>query len=177
MLAHLDDSTIIRRVWAMPNKITFGIKPIRKLLEKYITPDMVIIYPFANNSKIGTITNDLNSAFNTDFSLDALEFLKKQSTESSDCVLFDPPYSVTQAAQCYKSYGKDKLEINVASAKYWAECKNEITRILKFSGIGICFGWTSNGLGINRGFKMIEILLVPHGGSHYDTICTVERKL
>lgn len=30
---------------------------------------------------------------------------------------------------------------------------------------------------INRGFEMIEILLVPHGGSKNDTICTVEKKL
>jgi hypothetical protein len=26
------------------------------------------------------------------------------------------------------------------------------------------------------GFELLEILLVPHGGSHNDTICTVERK-
>ena len=33
------------------------------------------------------------------------------------------------------------------------------------------------GLGKNRGFEMLEILLVPHGGSKNDTIVTVERKL
>ena len=35
----------------------------------------------------------------------------------------------------------------------------------------------SNGIGKNRGFEMLEILLVPHGGSKNDTIVTVERKL
>jgi len=33
------------------------------------------------------------------------------------------------------------------------------------------------GIGKNRGFEMVEILLVPHGGSKNDTIVTVERKL
>lgn len=33
-----------------------------------------------------------------------------------------------------------------------------------------------NGIGLKRGFEMIEILLVPHGGSKNDTIVTVERK-
>lgn len=36
--------------------------------------------------------------------------------------------------------------------------------------------WNSGGFGKNLGFEMIEILLVPHGGHHNDTIVTVERK-
>ena len=60
--------------------------------------------------------------------------------------------------------------------KYWADCKNEIARILKPGGKAICFGWSSMGLGKNRGFEMNRILLVPHGGSKNDTICTVEQK-
>lgn len=28
----------------------------------------------------------------------------------------------------------------------------------------------------NRGFEIIEIMLVAHGGNHNDTIVTVERK-
>ena len=40
----------------------------------------------------------------------------------------------------------------------------------------MCFGWNSNGVGKVRGFEIIEILLIAHGGSHNDTIVTVERK-
>ncbi len=46
-----------------------------------------------------------------------------------------------------------------------------------FGGKAICFGWSSMGLGKNRGFEMKRILLVPHGGSKNDTIVTVETKL
>ena len=71
----------------------------------------------------------------------------------------------------------DKLETKPTSMKYWADCKNEIARILRVGGKVICFGWNSMGLGKNRGFEMQRILLVPHGGSKNDTIVTVEQKL
>ena len=167
----------INRIWAMPNKLTFTIKPIKKLVEKYVAKSKTIIDPFANQSRYGTITNDLNPEFDTDYHLDALTFLGKMETGKADLVLFDPPYSITQAAQCYKDYGKEKLERSVANMGYWADCKNEVARILKPNGIALICGWSSNGIGKNRGFEMVEILLVPHGGSKNDTIVTVEKKL
>jgi len=165
------------RVWAMPNKLTFTIKPIKELVEKYVERSAVIIDPFANVSKYGTITNDLNPEYGTDYNLDALTFLQKMESGKADLVLFDPPYSITQAAQCYKDFGKDKLERSVANMGYWADCKNEVARILKPGGVVIICGWGTNGLGKNRSFEMIEILIVPHGGSKNDTLCTVEFKL
>jgi len=137
----------------------------------------VIIDPFANNAKIGTVTNDLNPDFDTDFHLDALEFLRQQPANFADVVLYDPPYSITQASECYHSYGKEKLEVNVANMGYWSGCKNEIARILKAGGRCISFGWNSNGIGKNRGFRMDEVLICAHGGSKNDTICTVETKI
>jgi hypothetical protein len=32
-------------------------------------------------------------------------------------------------------------------------------------------------MGIKRNFKLIEVLIVAHGGAHNDTIVTVERKI
>ena len=39
----------ITRSWSMPNKNTFGIAPIKDLLERYITPFDEVVDPFANN--------------------------------------------------------------------------------------------------------------------------------
>lgn len=166
----------IKRVWAMPSSKTFTIKPIKELVERYVKSATVIIDPFANSCKYGTITNDLNPEFDTTYHLDALEFLKTQANESGDLVLYDPPYSISQAAEMYKAFGKEKLEVNVVNMKYWASCKTEVARILKPNGVAICCGWNSNGVGINRGFEMIEMLIVAHGGSKNDTIVTVEQK-
>ena len=167
----------ITRVWAMPNKWTFTIKPIRELLSEEVDTDKLWIDPFAGKNSMAKITNDLNTNIEADWHLDALDFLGKFKDNSIDGVLFDPPYSITQAKQCYAGYGMDKLTIKPTSMKYWAECKNEIARILKPNGKVICFGWNSMGLGKNRGFEMTKILLVPHGGSKNDTIVTVEKKL
>lgn len=171
------EDLIITKTWAMPNSKTFTIKPIKEFVEVEVHKGGVIVDPFANSCKYGTITNDLNPEFETDYHIDALEFLKQIDSDSVDLVLYDPPYSISQAAEMYKSYGKDKLKINVANMKYWSECKNEIARILKRHGRVICCGWNTNGLGKNRNFEMTEILIVAHGGSKNDTLVTLEYKL
>ncbi len=135
----------------------------------------MIIDPFANNSKIATITNDLNPDFNTDFHMDALDFLKMFANESVDVVLYDPPYSPRQVSESYKNIGKEVTALDT-SANWRKKHLDEIQRILKPNGIAICFGWNTNGVGKTRGFEMIEVLIVSHGGSHNDTLCTVEIK-
>lgn len=168
----------ITKQWAMPNGKTFTIKPIKEIIEREVAcAKGVIIDPFANSCKYGTLRNDLNPEFDTQYHLDALDFLKQIEDESADLVLYDPPYSISQAAELYKAYGKEKLEVNVANMRYWKLCKDNIARILKKGGRVICCGWNTNGLGINRGFGMTEILIVSHGGSKNDTLVTVETKL
>ena len=164
----------IERVWAMPNKWTFTIKPIRELLgEEIITDISNWVDPFAgeNGYLYAKYTNDLANG-----GIDALQFLKGIKDNFASGVLFDPPYSITQAKQCYEGHGMELLNTKPTSMKYWADCKNEISRIVKPGGKAICFGWNSMGLGKNRGFEMTRILLVAHGGSKNDTICTVEIK-
>jgi len=167
----------IERIWAMPNRWTFTIKPIKELLKNEIKDNELWVDPFAGKNSPASITNDLNGKIEASYHLDALKFLKTLEKEQYHGVLFDPPYSITQAKRCYEGYGMDKLEIKPTSMKYWSECKNEMARILCPGGKAICFGWNSMGLGKNRGFKITRILLVPHGGSKNDTIITVEIKI
>ena len=159
----------------MPNKWTFTIKPIKELLFRYVGDGMGWIDPFAGENSPAEVKNDLSGK--VQYCMDALAFLRGRKTESSKGILFDPPYSITQAKQCYEGRGMDLLEIKPTSMKYWAECKNEMGRILKPNGLVLCCGWNSMGLGKNRNFQFVEILLVPHGGSKNDTIVTVERKI
>lgn len=159
----------------MPNKETFKIKPIKDLINKQIDSNQMIIDPFANNSKIATVTNDLNPDFNTDFHLDAFDFLKMFDNNSIDVVLYDPPYSTRQVSESYKNVGKEVTALDT-SANWRKKHLDEIQRILKPNGIAICFGWNTNGVGKTRGFEMVEVLIVAHGGSHNDTLCTVEIK-
>lgn len=164
----------IERVWAMPNKNTFIINPIKHLLDEEVFG--LILDPFCGEFSPANLKNDLNPKIFADSHMDALLFLGSIKSDSFDCILFDPPYSIRQAKECYDSFGVDKLDITPNSMNYWSECKNQIARILKVGGKAICFGWSSMGIGINRGFEMTRILMVPHGGSRNDTICTVEIK-
>ena len=163
---------IIERKWAMPNKWTFTIKPIRDLLAEELT-DGSWIDPFAGENSPATITNDLNPIRPTDYHLNAIDFLRMFDDESVDGVLFDPPYSPRQVKECYDSIGIENWDGRV---NFWSDCKNEIARIVKPQGKVICFGWNSMGIGKKRGFTMDRILLVPHGGNKNDTICVVEHK-
>jgi len=166
----------IHREWAMPNSNTYQIKPISKLLNRYVTPELFSIDPFANESKVAKITNDLDTHYKTDYHLDALDFLKIWGNDSIDLVLFDPPYSPRQVAECYKKLGQT-VNFKTTQSTFWTKLKNQIASIVKPNGIVISFGWNSNGIGKTLGFEMIELLIVAHGGPHNDTIVTVERKV
>jgi hypothetical protein len=162
----------IERMWAMPNSETFTIKPIKELLKSEVATG-IWLDPFARNSKIATITNDLNPTCNTDYHLEATEFLKQFSDNYADGVLFDPPYSTSQIRECYNGIGIKEFNGRI---DFYSKAKDEIARVCKPNGKVICFGWSSMGMGKGRGFEMQKILLVPHGGTKNDTICTVEIK-
>ena len=159
----------------MPNKNTFDIKPIKELIQSELT-NGIWIDPFANQNKLATITNDLNPDFDTDYHMDALDFLKTFQNESVDGVLYDPPYSPRQVKECYQGVGMN-VTSETTRASFWGNQKNEISRIVKPGGKVITFGWNSGGIGRKYGFEITRILLVPHGGWHNDTICTVEVKV
>jgi site-specific DNA-adenine methylase len=111
-----------------------------------------------------------------DYCLDAIDFLKTFKDNSVDIVYYDPPYSPRQVSECYKKLGKT-VNMETTQSSFWGNLKKEIARVTKSNSIVISFGWNSNGIGKTKGFEIIEILLVSHGGNHNDTICTVERKL
>ena len=172
--AKANSNITIERIWAMPNKNTFEIKPIHDLIVEEIT-DGVWIDPFANRNKLASITNDLSTEFDTDYHLDALDFLKMFDADSVDGVLYDPPYSPRQVSECYNNVGYN-VTWDTTKASFWGNHKKEISRIVKIGGKVITFGWNSGGIGYKYGFEIQKVLLVPHGGWHNDTICTVEIK-
>jgi hypothetical protein len=166
----------ITRVWAMPSANTFSIKPIRSLVKWYLSKSKISVDPFARNNRWATYTNDLNPETKADSHLEAKEFLRGlvEQKIKADLVLFDPPYSLRQVKECYQGIGIDKIP--VAETHGWTTERDLIAEILSPGGICMSFGWNSQGIGIKRGFQIVEILLVNHGREHNDTIVTVERK-
>lgn len=173
----------ITRAWAMPNRETFKIKPIQKLIMKHylstLNNDGITVDPFVRNSELKNIcdiTNDINPAIKASYNLDAKDFVKLLEDESVSLMLFDPPYSPRQLKDCYQNMGKEFMKSD-AQSSFYSNVKNVAKDKILPGGLVISFGWNSGGMGKTRGFEIIEILLIHHGGNINDTICTVERKV
>ena len=154
----------------MPNKWTFKIKPIEDLLFRY-NANSGWVDPFAGENSPAEFTNDIEGRI-AKSKMDGYDFLSSLEADKYIGGLFDPPYSVEQ---CLRKY-TPKHNGTAGRTEYWSKCKNELARIIQPNGISVCFGWDSNGLGLKRGFEIIEILLLAHGACHNDTIVTVEQK-
>ena len=127
----------INRVWCMPNSRTFRIKPIKELIKRVIKPTDIVLDPFACECSIKNdivckdyISNDLDEEYETDYHLEAQEFMKMFDDNSIDVVLYDPPYSVRQVSECYKKLGRTVTMMDTNSG-YFTKFKDEISRIVK----------------------------------------------
>ena len=167
----------ILRYWAMPSASTFSIPPIAEFLDRWLAGG-VIVDPFAGETTPATHTNDLNPERPAQYHLEAGEFCSVMAAKGvvADAVLFDPPYSPRQMSEVYKSVGLGGGMASTQNARLYKEVRDGLDLLLKPGGLAFSFGWNSSGFGKGRGYEMLEILLVAHGGAHNDTICVVERK-
>jgi hypothetical protein len=164
---------IITRVWGMPNRWTFKIKPIKQLIEKYVGDGVGWADPFAGKNKYCQYRNDLNPKRKQPYCLEAGDFLDKVDQKLLG-VIFDPPYSLTKIKRIYNSIGL-KSKDNLTGG--FPKVKDKVSEMVIRGGFVLSFGWNTMGMGKNRGFEIKEILIVSHGGNRNDTLCTVEKKL
>lgn len=174
------------RLWAMPSKDTFTIKPIRELLAQEINGGIWLdpyvgltdLCSFAKVDRL--ITNDLNPDVKADYHYDALGFLKFVlcwlGKASVDGIIFDPPYTLNQLRTVYENAKQEKAPGWIFNARYFSQQKDAIGELVKPGGKVISFGYNSVGIGKKRGFEITRGLLVSHGRLHNDTIVTVEVK-
>lgn len=171
---------IFSRVFAMPNANTFSIKPIGEFVARYIAASPgKSIDPFARNNTHADWRNDLNPTTTAPFHLDAADFCRAAMARGARCTLalFDPPYSPRQISECYKNIGREVTTADTQNAALYKRVRDSLDPLIAPGGIVLSFGWSTNGMGKGRGYEIVEILLVAHGGAHNDTICLAERKL
>lgn len=170
---------IINRVWAMPSADTFDIPPIGELVKRYLRESRVSIDPFARNKRWATYTNDLSPNTAAEYHMPAVDFLKMLVDRRiiADLIIFDPPYTIGQVKECYESIGLQFMANDAQQAGVWTIEKDLCYELLDVAGVFIHCGYHSNGMGKQRDMMIDELLLVPHGRNHNDTIVTVERKL
>lgn len=179
----------ITRATAQPSAWTFTIKPIRELLDRYVGDGKGWVDPFAGQNSPAEFTNDHDPEAPAKWHMDAEMFcqLASCSKTAADAlgiytsppyrgVLFDPPYSYRQITEHYKRLGMKATQLDT-SANFYNRVMNAICDAVAPGGYAISCGWNSSGFGKNRGFELVEVLLVNHGFSHHnDTIVVVEQK-
>lgn len=170
---------IFSRIFAMPSADTFSVKPIGEFVQRYLMASQRSIDPFARDKRWATRTNDLNPDTKAEFHLDAEKFCELMGFTDGpfDLGIFDPPYSPRQISECYKNIGLEVGMKETQSAVLYKRVRDALHEIIIPGGIVLSFGWSSMGMGKVRGWEILEILLVAHGGAHNDTICIAERKL
>lgn len=166
------------RHFAMPSAETFGIRPIADFVRGYMASSKVSVDPFARNRNWATFTNDINPATSAQSHQDAEAFLKRLRSEgvSADLAFFDPPYSPRQVSEHYKAAGLQVTSDDTQNGRLYKRVRDALAPIMGPGSVVLSFGWQSVGMGVKRGFSLIETMLVAHGGGHNDTICIAERK-
>lgn len=165
---------MIERKFARASAWTFTIPPVKTLLEKYVGDGSGWADPFAGDNSPAEFTNDIHPERKAMYHLEAEEF-GRILPEGLCGVLFDPPYSYRQISEHYKEIGK-KATAKDTSYNFYRRAMNAIIPKIKKGGYAISFGWNTNGFGKSYGFEVVEILIVPHGLHHNDTLVTVEIK-
>lgn len=139
----------------MPSPSTFSILPIKKFIQKNSIPGKQL------------------DPFPHPFKEDALKLMQKISDSSIDLGFYDPIYSRRQQDEIYKISDKGEGRNYQSHPRYFAELEAEWFRIIKPKGRVLKFMWNSKSM---EGFDVIDGIIVPHGGQHNDTICTVFEK-
>lgn len=168
------------RHFAMPSADTFSVKPIGDFVRRHLDATAgVTVDMFARNNRLCTYTNDLNPETSAEYHMDAEDFLKDLHFWNAGKIalaLFDPPYSPRQISECYKGIGRTVTGKDTQNAALYKRVRDALCPLIQSGGVVLSFGWSSNGMGLKRGYVIEEIMMVAHGGAHNDTICITERK-
>jgi hypothetical protein len=166
------------RHFAMPNAETFSIRPIGDFVRGYLVGSKASVDPFARNRDWATYTNDINPKTSAQRHLDAELFLADMLKRGIqvDLALFDPPYSPRQVSEHYKAAGLPVTAEDTQNGRLYRRVRDALNHLILPGGIVLSFGWQSAGMGVGRGYELLETMLVAHGGGHNDTICIAERR-
>jgi len=147
------------------HQYTFQVRSIRKWTENNCEGRTLNLFAGKTKLNIDEVRNDLDHEALADYRMNAVEFLRTWQGEKFDTILLDPPYSFRKSMKMY----------NGIKCSPFKQLKDEIKNVLNKGGEVITFGYHSNVMGENRGFKVENIALFSHGEAIHDTIASVER--
>ena len=133
--------------------------------------DWIVVDPFARNCPLGgEWSNDIRPDTSAHHHLDAIEFLRIVPSTIADLVIFDPPFSQSQAERRYDGEGVNLY----AEPGIISGLMSHVHRILKSGGRVLKFGYNSS-----KHWPQLEleyIWLINFGGNRNDVIVSLWRQ-
>jgi hypothetical protein len=151
------------------HRYTFEAPKIKQWVENNCEGLTLNLFAGETKLNINEIRNDLNLDTNPNLNMDALECCKYlvEKKYKFDTILLDPPYS----------YRKSMEKYNGRISSPFNQIKDQLSYLTHKHSRIITFGYHSTCMGKKRGFNLIQILLICHGGAQHDTIAIVEEKV
>jgi len=163
--------------FAMGNKWTFEMKPIKTYLHRKIVQHQRILIPFAGQTRF-YIPKKQITYIDIDPTMpqpciygDSLKILDVFVSQNKkfDLIISDPPYTFFQSVQTYKM-NKENVKMQTIT-----KIKEMYQDLLEPRGEIIHFGYNSTGMGQKRGFEKTHLHIITLGGSHNDILMLTEK--
>jgi len=116
---------------------------------------------------IDEVRNDLELTMVAEYHEDSLDFVMNWSGHKFTTVILDPPYSYRKSMEMYNGHRNSRFK----------RVADELPRILHPYARVISFGYHSTFMGKIRGFDLIKMCVLAHGGAQHCTIAIVEKQL
>jgi len=166
---------LVWREWAAPNRWTFRIPRVARLLRELARTGRGWADPFAGRSTWAEYRNDLDPLMPQRAHREAADWLTEFEDGELLGVVLDPPYTREQIARHYRGIGKNASALDTSN-RFYARVQDQAARVISPRGYAVSFGYTSLGLGVVRGFVEVEAGVLVHGAGHYATSIVVEVK-
>ena len=157
---------IMERICQPLHKYTFQAPRTKEWVESVSKGRVLNLFAGITKLNLQETRVDLDPETKPDYCMDALEFVNC-CRDTYDTVILDPPYAYRKSMEKYKGY--------IASP--FKQLKDALVRILPINGDVITLGYHSNSMGRVRGFELVRVCLICHGGAQHDTIAIMERKI
>lgn len=134
-----------------------------------------VLDPFARSCKWGDITNDINPRFNTDFHLEALEFLTmmRDQQEKFRIVLMDPPFSEIQSEKYAKEVEGEVPNFYACDASHASKVFRTASECLIPGGIMVKLGYNTSKPAPH--LELAHLFVCNVGGFRHDILISLWR--
>lgn len=134
-----------------------------------------VVDPFARSCDWGTITNDINPKYRTDFHLESLEFLERIQKKGikARIVLMDPPFSDNQSEKYAKEVDGEVPNFYACDSSHASKVFRVASELLISGGIMVKLGYNTSKP--HPSLELVHLYVCNIGGMRNDVLISLWR--